>query len=218
MTNSTEQPYRGKRALDLTVAGVACLAFAPLAAGIAIATLLEDGGPTLFSQPRVGRQRQPFTILKFRSMREGQVTRLGQWLRRTGIDELPQFINVVLGDMSVVGPRPLTLADIERLGWSGPQHDRRFATRPGITGLSQLLAGRGARSTQKLDRLYLQQQSLTLDVQLIALSFAVNMFGKAQVRRWLTAARDREAARHCDCTNKPSADPGTSPSQERGPQ
>jgi lipopolysaccharide/colanic/teichoic acid biosynthesis glycosyltransferase len=190
MTNSTEQPYRGKRALDLTVAGVACLAFAPLAAGIAIATLLEDGGPTLFSQPRVGQQRQPFTILKFRSMRDGQVTRIGQWLRRTGIDELPQFINVVRGEMSVVGPRPLTPADIDRLGWTGPEHDWRFNTRPGITGLSQLVAGRGARATQKLERLYLQQQSLTLDVQLIALSFAVNVFGKTQVRRWLTAVRE----------------------------
>jgi undecaprenyl phosphate N,N'-diacetylbacillosamine 1-phosphate transferase len=191
-TQGTAQPYPGKRALDLTVAGTACLAFAPLAAGIAIASWLEDRGPTLFAQPRVGQHRQPFTILKFRSMRAGQVTRLGHWLRRTGIDELPQFINVVRGDMSVVGPRPLTQADIDRLGWSGPQHDWRFEARPGITGLSQLLAGRGVRSTQKLDRLYQQRRSLSLDVQLIALSFAVNVFGKAPVRRWLTAVKDRE--------------------------
>lgn len=187
----TTQPYAGKRALDLTVAGAACLAFAPLAAGIAIASWLDDRGPALFAQSRVGQQRQSFTILKFRSMRAGQVTRLGHWLRRTGIDELPQFINVVRGDMSVVGPRPLTQTDVDRLGWSGPQHDWRFETRPGITGLSQLLAGRGVRSTQKLDRLYQQRQSMALDVQLIALSFAVNVFGKAPVRRWLTAVRDQ---------------------------
>ena len=193
-THGTAQPYPGKRVLDLTLAGAACLAFAPLAAGIAIASWLDDRGPALFAQSRVGQQRQPFTILKFRSMRAGQVTRLGHWLRRTGIDELPQFINVVRGDMSVVGPRPLTQADIDRLGWGGPQQDWRFTSRPGITGLSQLLAGRGVRSTQRLDRLYLQRQSMSLDAQLIALSFAVNVFGKAPVRRWLTAVRDREPA------------------------
>src|SRR5690606_21684187 len=90
MTMRTAQSYAGKRAFDLAVASAACLAFAPLAAGIALASWLEDGGPTLFAQSRVGRHRQPFMILKFRSMREGGVTRVGSWLRRTGIDELPQ--------------------------------------------------------------------------------------------------------------------------------
>jgi lipopolysaccharide/colanic/teichoic acid biosynthesis glycosyltransferase len=193
MPMNTAQPYPGKRALELAVAGSACLAFAPLAAGIALAGWLEDGGPTLFAQSRVGRHRQPFTIFKFRSMRDGEVTRLGNWLRRTGIDELPQFVNVIRGEMSVVGPRPLTQADVDRLGWHNAPQDWRFAIRPGITGLSQLLAGRGARSTARLDRLYLHRQSLGLDVQLIALSFAVNVFGKAPVRRWLTATRASES-------------------------
>lgn len=188
MTMNTSRPYPGKRAFDLAVAGTACLAFAPLAAGIAVASWLEDGGSTLFAQSRVGQHRQPFMILKFRSMREGQVTRVGNWLRRTGIDELPQFVNVIRGEMSVVGPRPLVEEDVQRLGWSGAQQDWRFAVRPGITGLSQLLAGRGARSTRRLDRLYLERQSFALDAQLVALSFAVNVFGKAPVRRWLNAA------------------------------
>jgi lipopolysaccharide/colanic/teichoic acid biosynthesis glycosyltransferase len=194
MTTPSAQQYPGKRAFDVAVAGAACLAFAPLAAGIAVASWLEDGGSALFPQPRVGQHRQPFTILKFRSMREQQVTRVGRWLRRTGIDELPQFINVLRGEMSVVGPRPLTEADVQRLGWDKAQHDWRFAARPGITGLSQLIAGRGARSTQRLDRLYLQKQSVALDAQLVALSFAVNVFGKSAVRRWLTASRSAEAA------------------------
>lgn len=194
MTARSAQPYVGKRVFDVALAGTACLAFAPLAAGLALATWLEDGGPALFAQPRIGRGRKPFTILKFRSMREGEVTRVGHWLRRTGIDELPQFINVLRGEMSVVGPRPLTEADVQRLGWNGAQHDWRFAVRPGITGLSQLVAGRGARSTQRLDRLYLQRQSLALDVQLVALSFAVNVFGKSAVRRWIVATRADEAA------------------------
>ena len=117
MSSSPSQPYTGKRAFDVAVAGAACLAFAPLAAGVAIANWLEDGGPALFSQPRVGQHRRSFTILKFRTMREQEVTRVGHWLRRTGIDELPQFLNVLRGEMSVVGPRPLTQADVQRLGW-----------------------------------------------------------------------------------------------------
>ena len=181
-------PYYGKRALDLLVASTACAAFAPLVAGIAVATWLEDSGSPLFAQSRVGRQRQPFTILKLRSMRGQQVTRVGRWLRRTGIDELPQFVNVLRGEMSVVGPRPLTPQDIERLGWHGPRHDWRFAENPGITGLSQLLAQPTPRSAQRLDRLYLQRQSLSLDLRLIALSFAVNVAGKRTVRRWMRAA------------------------------
>jgi hypothetical protein len=90
--------------------------------------------------------------------------------------------------MSVVGPRPLTQEDVQRLGWHEPPHDWRFSVNPGITGLSQLMAGPAARSTRRLDRLYLQRQSLSLDLRLIALSFAVNLAGKNNVRRWLRAA------------------------------
>jgi lipopolysaccharide/colanic/teichoic acid biosynthesis glycosyltransferase len=185
MNSSAQKPYAGKRVLDLIVAGTACAACAPLVAGIAVATWLEDSGPPLFVQSRVGRQRHPFTILKLRSMREQHVTRVGRWLRHTGIDELPQFVNVLRGDMSIVGPRPLTRPDVERLGWHDSAQDWRFAVKPGITGLSQLLAGPASRSTRRLDRLYLQKQSLMLDLRLIALSFAVNLAGKRYVRRWL---------------------------------
>ena len=179
------QPYSGKRTLDLLAAGTACVIFAPLAAGIALATCLEDGGPPLFLQTRVGHQRRPFTVFKFRTMRDQQVTRVGRWLRQTGLDELPQFINVCRGEMSVIGPRPLTPADIQRLGWTVKNQDWRFAARPGITGLSQLLAGRSARYSRRLERLYLRRQSVSLDLRLIALSFAVSLVGKRTVRRWL---------------------------------
>ena len=194
MSSSSAKPYTGKRTLDLLVAGTACAAFAPLVAGIAVASWLEDSGSPLFAQSRVGRQRHPFTILKLRSMREQRVTRVGRWLRRTGIDELPQFVNVLRGEMSVVGPRPLTRQDVERLGWHEPPDDWRFAVNPGITGLSQLLAGPAARSTRRLDRLYLQRQSLTLDLRLIALTFAVNVAGKRNVRRWLKATEGHDPA------------------------
>ena len=186
--NSNEKTYAGKRALDVLVAGTACAAFAPLVAGIAVATWLEDSGSPLFAQSRVGRKRKPFTILKLRSMRGERVTRVGEWLRRTGIDELPQFVNVLRGEMSVVGPRPLTQADVERLGWQGPRDDWRFEVKPGITGLAQLLARPMQRSARRLDRLYLQRQNLALDLRLIALSFAVNVAGKRNVRRWMRAS------------------------------
>ena len=177
--------YSGKRALDVLLAGAACAAFAPLVAGVAVATWLEDSGSPLFAQPRVGRERHPFTILKLRSMREQRVTRVGHWLRRTGIDELPQFVNVLRGEMSIVGPRPLTQQDVDRLGWHDPPHDWRFATNPGITGLSQLFARPTLRSARRLDRLYLQRQNMLLDLRLIALSFAVNLAGKRHVRHWV---------------------------------
>jgi lipopolysaccharide/colanic/teichoic acid biosynthesis glycosyltransferase len=179
------QSYSGKRAVDLVAAGTACLVFAPLAAGIALATWLEDGGSPLFLQTRVGHRRRPFTVFKFRTMRDQQVTRVGRWLRQTGLDELPQFINVCRGEMSVIGPRPLTAEDVRRLGWADRNHEWRFAARPGITGLSQLLAGRSARYSRRLERLYLRRESLSLDLRLIALSFAVCLMGKRVVRHWL---------------------------------
>jgi lipopolysaccharide/colanic/teichoic acid biosynthesis glycosyltransferase len=179
--------YPGKRTLDILVSGAACVALGPLMAGVAMATWLEDRGSLLFRQARIGAHRRPFTIIKFRSMRDHHVTRTGQWLRETGIDELPQFLNVLRGEMSAVGPRPLTEHDIDRLSWGDPDHDWRFETKPGITGLSQLYAGRGARASERLDKLYLKRQSLALDLQLIAASFVVNIVGKRQVRRWLRA-------------------------------
>jgi lipopolysaccharide/colanic/teichoic acid biosynthesis glycosyltransferase len=175
--------YSGKRVLDLLTAGVACMVFAPLAATIAMATVIEDGGPAFFVQTRLGRQRRPFKILKFRTMRDGKVTRVGRWLRQTGLDELPQFVNVYRGEMSVVGPRPLTAEDVQRLGWAGPEFDWRFGTRPGITGLSQLLAGQGVAGSRRPDRLYLRRQDPLLDLQLVALSFGVNLVGKRGLRR-----------------------------------
>lgn len=190
------QPYFCKRAVDLVAAATACAVFTPIAAAIAVATWLEDGGSPLFLQTRVGHQRRPFTVFKFRTMRNQQVTRVGRWLRKTGLDELPQFINVWKGDMSVIGPRPLTAQDVQRLGWAHQDHDWRFAAKPGITGLSQLLAGRSARYSCRLERLYLRRQSLSCDLRLIGCSFAVTLVGKPLVRRWLlrTTARRPQAA------------------------
>ena len=103
-------------------------------AAIAGAILLEDGRPILFRQERVGRARRPFHVLKFRSMRGDRVTRVGKLLRATGLDELPQFLNILRGEMSAVGPRPLTASDIRRLGWDAPRYDFRPLLRAGGIG------------------------------------------------------------------------------------
>src|SRR6478735_4185998 len=112
-----------QRMFDLlgSLAGLAV--FAPAMTVIAVAVLIDDGRPVFFRQERVGYLRRPFQILKFRSMRDGRVTRVGRLLRATGLDELPQFINILRGDMSAVGPRPLTAADLVRFGWDAPAVD-----------------------------------------------------------------------------------------------
>jgi lipopolysaccharide/colanic/teichoic acid biosynthesis glycosyltransferase len=181
----TAADYRGKRVLDVALAVSACILFAPIVAVIAVAIWLEDRGSPFFTQMRVGRGRTTFRILKFRTMRAGVVTRVGRWLRRTGLDELPQFVNVCRGDMSIVGPRPLTLEDITRLDWSSAVHDWRFAMKPGITGIAQLAGGRNARHSSRLDRIHLRRQGAALDLCMIALSFIVNIVGKTTVRAWI---------------------------------
>jgi lipopolysaccharide/colanic/teichoic acid biosynthesis glycosyltransferase len=191
--------YRGKRTFDLAGAGAACIVSAPVLAVIALAIWLEDRGSPFFAQTRIGAAPKPFRILKFRTMREGVVTRVGRWLRRTGLDELPQFVNVCRGEMSIVGPRPLMPEDIARLNWSSAHHDWRFAQKPGITGIAQLAGGRSARHSARLDRLYLRRPGVALDVRVIALSFVVNIAGKAAVRRWILPPRRTHRVRNMLC-------------------
>jgi lipopolysaccharide/colanic/teichoic acid biosynthesis glycosyltransferase len=174
------------RAGDLFWCGLSAPLLAPLFLLIALAILLDDGAPVLFRQQRTGRGRRPFCIYKFRSMRGQRITRVGYWLRRSGLDESAQWFNVLKGDMSWIGPRPLTAADIERLGWSGSEHAPRFSIRPGITGLAQLLGGSGSGWTRGVDRLYRQERGPRLDSWIILWSLAVNALGKSRVRRLLS--------------------------------
>jgi lipopolysaccharide/colanic/teichoic acid biosynthesis glycosyltransferase len=176
---------RAQRAFDVVGALGGLVAFGPAMAVIAIAVLIDDGRPVLFRQARVGYHRRAFHILKFRSMRDGRVTRVGRVLRATGLDELPQFVNMLRGDMSASGPRPLTADDVDRLGWSGTQFDFRWRCRPGLTGLAQLVGIRVDDDSLSLDRVHADGWSPSLDCQLIAWSFVVNAFGKRRVRRWL---------------------------------
>ena len=178
-----------KRLFDLVGAAAGLLAFSPVMAAIAGAIVLEDGWPVLFRQERLGRHRRPFAILKFRSMRDGRITRVGRRLRATGLDELPQFVNILRGDMSAVGPRPLTVEDVTRLGWMAPRCDFRWRVLPGLTGLAQVTEVRSGRRSLGLDRCYVARQSLALDLRLVAVSFAINALGKKRVRQLLARSR-----------------------------
>ena len=176
---------RAKRLFDIVGAVGGLIVFSPVCLVAAIAILLEDGRPVFFHQERLGERRRGFTIRKFRSMRDGRVTRVGRVLRQTGLDELPQFINMLRGDMSAVGPRPLIEADVMRRGWTTAQYDFRWRVPPGLTGLAQLVGPDSPRASLFLDRTYIARRNLWLDVRLIALSFAVNALGKQRARHLL---------------------------------
>jgi lipopolysaccharide/colanic/teichoic acid biosynthesis glycosyltransferase len=149
---------------------------------VMLAVFADDGGPVWFRQQRLGYRRRPFSILKIRTMRDGRTTRVGRLLRATGLDEVPQFMNILSGEMSAVGPRPLTEDDVMRLGWTGAEFDFRWEHKPGLTGIAQI-AGASMGDALELDRAYTTRWHPLLDCQLIALSFAVNAFGKSRVQR-----------------------------------
>jgi sugar transferase EpsL len=169
----------GKRSGDLILAVLALLASAPLLLAIAVVVRLDLGRPVLFRQRRPGLNGTPFTLLKFRTMRDAhdatgnlladadRLTRLGRILRSTSLDELPELWNVVKGEMSLVGPRPLLMRYLDRYT---KEQARRHAVRPGITGLAQI-GGRNALTWQQkfaLDIKYVDACSLRLDITILA--------------------------------------------------
>jgi exopolysaccharide production protein ExoY len=195
------QPFGGpaKRALDIVISACALVFFAPILLAIAVAVKVEDGGPILFVQPRVGLRGFDFRFLKFRSMapnasallqrlcdsdpvlaeewrvkqklsRDPRVTRIGRILRRSSLDELPQFLNVFIGEMSIVGPRPMMRDQIEVYGGA---FERYCIARPGITGLWQV-SGRNETTFHRrsaLDEIYLRRWSPGRDLMLILRTF-----------------------------------------------
>ncbi len=174
-----------KTAFDFSAALIGLLILSPLLLLIVLLILCIDGRPVLFYQLRLGQGKQVFSVCKFRTMHAGRITRSGKLLRQTGLDELAQVLNILRGEMSVVGPRPLTEEDVQRLGWDDDYHASRWQLKPGITGLAQLYGGRGARVSWHMDQLYQQRISLWLDMRIILLSFVVNLLGKRHVRHWL---------------------------------
>jgi len=168
-----------KRAIDVAGASAALVLLSPLLAVIAVLVRVRMGTPVLFRQQRPGRGGVPFVMTKFRTMTDrrgpdgellpdaARLTALGRWLRRTSIDELPELLNVVQGDMSLVGPRPLLT---EYLPLYTPEQARRHEVRPGITGWAQV-NGRNAVTWEEkfaLDVWYVDHRSTRLDFEILA--------------------------------------------------
>jgi len=170
--------HTGKRLFDLALAALALLFAAPLLAVLALLVRLLLGAPVLFRQQRPGRHGKPFYILKFRTMADARdargellpdaarLTPLGDFLRRTSLDELPTLFNVLRGEMSLVGPRPLLMEYLERYT---PEQARRHHVRPGITGWAQIHGRNETVFSErlKLDTWYVDHASLLLDWQIL---------------------------------------------------
>jgi exopolysaccharide biosynthesis polyprenyl glycosylphosphotransferase len=185
----TQRPLSrvAKRVLDLLVAVLVLLVSLPLFVIVSVLIKRESPGPVLFVQRRIGKDGKPFLMRKFRTMHQHmsgdaptpnspydpRITRIGRWLRRYSLDELPQFINVLLGDMSAVGPRPEMPFIVEKYG---PLDRERLRVKPGITGLWQISYARQMAIHDNLDYdlYYIEHQSVLLDLVILALTgFAV---------------------------------------------
>jgi len=177
-----------KRAIDIAVSVVVLVGGAPLWALIALLIRLDSPGPALFVQERVGKDGRRFRLYKFRTMvadaeqrarwtqlNDPRVTRLGRWLRRTYLDEIPQFWNVLRGEMSIVGPRPEIPYFVERFTQMVPEYARRHVVKPGITGWWQVCrTNRDDAPTEEevrrrlaMDFYYIENQSLALDLEIM---------------------------------------------------
>jgi Undecaprenyl-phosphate glucose phosphotransferase len=186
----TQVPLTGwmslvKRTLDLAIAATALVLLSPLFAVIALAIRLSEGPPVLYRQQRMGLDGRPFEIVKFRSMRRGaedesgptwagpedpRRTAVGRFLRRWSLDELPQLVNVVKGEMSLVGPRPERPEFVREFKEKFPQYMVRHRVRAGITGWAQVHGWRGNTSVSKrieYDLYYIENWSLALDLKIL---------------------------------------------------
>ena len=178
-----------KRSLDVTVAALILLLGIPMFVLVALLIKIDSPGPIFFRQKRYGVGRRPFRIYKFRTMTvqeafgdfrqasagDDRVTRIGRFMRRSSVDEMPQLINVLLGDMSLVGPRPHAIAMDDAYETVVTHYPDRFLVRPGLTGLAQITGYRGPTDTvEKIsrrvakDRAYIRRWSPLLDVAILA--------------------------------------------------
>ncbi|NOT30961.1 MAG: TIGR03013 family PEP-CTERM/XrtA system glycosyltransferase, partial [Planctomycetes bacterium] len=176
-----------KRLVDFVLALLSLVVLGPLMLAVALAVRLDSPGPVLFRQERVGRRGRGFTLCKFRSMRsdaekltgpvwasedDPRVTRVGRWIRKTRMDELPQLFNILAGSMSLVGPRPERQHFVAELAQKLPYYNQRHSTKPGLTGWAQINYPYGNTvedALQKLqyDLFYIKYQSLLFDLSIL---------------------------------------------------
>jgi lipopolysaccharide/colanic/teichoic acid biosynthesis glycosyltransferase len=184
-----------KRVFDIGVASVALIVSSPIALVVAIAIIKESGKPIFFRQDRVGRNGKTFSIVKFRTMRtdansqwarpgDSRITPLGRALRRTSLDELPQLLNVLAGEMSIVGPRPEMQSFAREFERSIPTYAQRYVVQPGITGWAQLYQRRNLEPADmpqvlRSDLFYVEHASLLLDCAIVLKTAAEFLFHRA---------------------------------------
>lgn len=199
---------RVKRATDVALCTAALAVLSPVLALAAVAIKLDSPGPVLFRQQRLGLGGRPFTMYKFRSMRVGaedggvyeaardaRVTRLGRVLRRTSIDELPQLVNIIKGDMSIVGPRPTLTYHPWPLDQYTPEQRRRFDVRPGVTGWAQVNGRKSVDWPRRLefDVEYVDALSPAFDARILLRTVAKVLSMSDNVNTSRTAATPQNA-------------------------
>ncbi len=244
MNNSRIHIRRLKRLTDIIVSFVGLLVTAPLAALASVLIKLDSGGPILYRQERLGRDSVPFTLCKFRTMRadaesdtgpvwaaedDPRITRLGKWLRKFRIDEIPQLFNVLRGDMSLVGPRPEREIFIQKLSEKIPFYAERLLVPPGITGWAQVMYPYAAsieQSRQKLqyDIYYIKHMSFFLDMYVLLKTFKTILFGHERAPRSKPAHKQKPRYTEIETETlffDPDADPvptdGKEPEQRHRP-
>jgi exopolysaccharide biosynthesis polyprenyl glycosylphosphotransferase len=189
-TGLTPMQRIAKRSMDILLCSIAMLVAAPVMAVVAIAIKLEDGGPVFFKQDRVSLDGEVFKILKFRSMivnaekdgksipatgKDPRITKVGRFTRATRIDELPQLINVLKGDMSLVGPRPERIENVYEYSNAYPEFELRHKVKGGITGYAQLYGKYNTSPKDKLnmDLIYIETYSIVQDIKLLILTIKI---------------------------------------------
>jgi exopolysaccharide biosynthesis polyprenyl glycosylphosphotransferase len=197
ITHATVPRYyaAAKRVIDVLVALVALVVTSPILLAAAIAVAVDDGFPVLFSQERVGRGMRPFRMHKLRTMvkdaeeacgpvlaeeNDTRITAVGGFLRKFRIDELPQLVNILKGEMSFVGPRPERPYFVEQYIADTPGYRERFNVKPGVTGLAQVSGGYATTPERKLkyDLIYMYHQTLAMDAQIVAETLRVVLTGR----------------------------------------
>jgi sugar transferase EpsL len=217
-----------KRILDVCTASVGLVVLSPVFAGVAVLILLNMGLPVIFRDQRGGLHGRPFTFLKFRSMTtdcdaagrslpdERRLTRVGRFLRRTSLDELPQLWNVLRGDMSLVGPRPLP---VEYLPLYSPDQFRRHEVPPGIVGWA-VVNGRNANTWEKkfeLDVFYVDNWSLMFDLRILLRAIATVISGSGVSEEGqATATRFTGSGGSSDASEIPTAEDRPTGSRSAG--
>ena len=188
-----------KRAFDCVLSAICLIVFSPLLICCGLAIFIEDGKPVIFSQERIGLHGKPFRIYKFRSRHMGaesigepqlleisgdsRLTRVGEFLRRHHLDELPQLWNVFIGDMAFIGPRPERKYYIEKIIEKDPRYTQLYQIRPGVTSYATLYNGYTDTMEKMLRRLeldlyYLEHRSWWFDIKILAKTFTNIVFGK----------------------------------------